>query len=156
MAIEFNEQQMEDIKEAIELFDKDGDNKIALNQVGDIVRALGECPTNEDVDKMLGNPCKEDLAKKIGIEEFLPIFTKIIQESVKGTYEDFMEGLRVFDKDGNGTVMGAEIRHVLTTLGEKLTSAQVSAMMQGQEETNGSLNYDKFSKYLLETPQTAI
>ena len=55
--------------------------------------------------------------KKMSCEEFLPFFTKIIDEAQHGTYEDFMEGMRVFDKDGNGTVMGAEIRHVLTTLG---------------------------------------
>lgn len=62
--------------------------------------------------------------KKMSHEEFMPIFDKVIKEAVKGTYEDFVEGLRVFDKDGNGTVMGAEIRHVLTTLGKEIVYLQ--------------------------------
>lgn len=43
----------------------------------------------------------------------------------QGTYQDYLEGLRVFDKEGDGKVMGAELRHVLTTLGESGTRTPV-------------------------------
>ena len=35
-----------------------------------------------------------------------------------GTIDDFMEALKVFDKEGQGTMSGAELRHVLTSLGK--------------------------------------
>lgn len=45
-----------DYREAFGLFDRVGDNKVAYNQVADIMRALGQNPTNKEVAKILGNP----------------------------------------------------------------------------------------------------
>lgn len=56
--------------------------------------------------------------KRVSFEEFLPIYLSCRQKKEQGTMEDFVEGLRVFDKDGNGFINSAELRHVLTSLGE--------------------------------------
>ena len=71
---DFSDDQRADFLEAFSLFDKTGDNKIYLAQAGDVFRALGQNPTNEEVAKVLGNPKAEDLnVKRITFDEFLPI-----------------------------------------------------------------------------------
>ncbi|XP_052003860.1 myosin, light chain 1, alkali; skeletal, fast-like [Xyrauchen texanus] len=148
--VDFSQDQMEDYKEAFGLFDRVGDNKVAYNQIADIMRALGQNPTNKEVANILGNPSIDDMAnKRVDFEGFLPMLQFVINSPNKASFEDYVEGLRVFDKEGNGTVMGAELRIVLSTLGEKMNEAEIDALMIGQEDENGSVNFEAFIKHIM-------
>ncbi|XP_076819280.1 myosin catalytic light chain, smooth muscle-like isoform X3 [Clavelina lepadiformis] len=147
----FSDSELAEYRDCFSLFDKTGDDKIMYHEVGECLRAFGQNPTNADVAKVLNNPSQEELnTKQVSFEEFLPMLAQIKRQAVPPNIEDFIEGLRVFDKENNGTVMGAELRHVLVSLGEKLTEEEVEQLMVGQEDTNGCVNYEEFSKYLME------
>ncbi|XP_069614507.1 myosin light polypeptide 6 isoform X2 [Ranitomeya imitator] len=147
---DFSEDQISDFREAFALFDRTGDGKILYNQCGDVMRALGQNPTNAEVLKVLGNPKSEELnSKTLGFDQFLPMMQTIAKNKDQGTTDDFIEGLKVFDKEGNGTVMGSEIRHVLVTLGEKMTEEEVEMLVCGHEDANGCINYEDFVRHIM-------
>lgn len=61
--------------------------------------------------------------------------------------EEIREYFRVFDKDGNGFISAAELRHVMTTLGEKLTAEEVDEMIREADiNGDGQVNYE--GKYM--------
>ena len=55
--------------------------------------------------------------KKLKLDEFLPIFSQVKKDKDQGGFEDFMECLKLYDKAENGTMMAAELSHVLLSLG---------------------------------------
>mgnify|MGYP001102027203 CR=1 FL=1 len=54
----------------------------------------------------------------IDFPEFLTMMARKMQDS-EGE-EEIREAFKVFDKEGNGFISAAELRHVMTNLGEKV------------------------------------
>uniref|UniRef100_UPI00358F323D myosin light chain 3, skeletal muscle isoform-like isoform X2 n=1 Tax=Myxine glutinosa TaxID=7769 RepID=UPI00358F323D len=150
MGHQFTADELEEFKEAFGLFDRRGDSKITYSQAGGVLRSLGQNPTNADVKKLLGNPTPDDMKNKtLDFEQFLPMLQSLSSQKDKGTYEDFIEGLRVFDKEGNGLLLGAELRHVLCALGERMSEDEVEELLVGQENADGYIPYEAFVKHIM-------
>lgn len=140
------------------------------------MRALGQNPTESDVKKFT-HQHKPD--ERISFEVFLPIYQAISKSRTSDTADDFIEGLRHFDKDGNGFISSAELRHLLTTLGmynlstllfsnylmysciyrlinylcffigEKLSDEEVETLLAGHEDSQGNINYEDFVRQVM-------
>lgn len=48
--------------------------------------------------------------------------------------EEIREAFKVFDRDNNGFISAAELRHVMTSIGEKLTDDEVDEMIREADQ----------------------
>ncbi|KFD61961.1 hypothetical protein M514_05662 [Trichuris suis] len=142
----------EQCKDMFNLYDEEGDGKIDGTQIGSVVRALGLKPTNAMVHKAAGEEYKRKGEKRITFEEFMPIYEQLTKEKEVGSYHDYLEGLRVFDKEENGKILAAELRHSLLALGERMNSEEVDEMFEGNQDAEGMINYEAFIKKVLAGP----
>jgi len=77
----------------------------------------------------------------IDFEEFLHMMLKKMKDT--DSEEEIREAFRVFDKDGNGFISADELRHVMTSLGEKLTDEEVDEMIREADiDGDGQINYE--------------
>ena len=57
--------------------------------------------------------------------------------------DEIREAFRAFDKDGNGFISAAELRHVMMNLGETLTDEEVNEMIREADiNADGQVNYE--------------
>merc|ERR1711948_74961 len=84
----------------------------------------------------------------IDFPEFLSLMARKMKDT--DTVEEIIEAFKVFDRDGNGFIRAAELRHVMTNLGEKLTDEEVDEMIREADvDGDGQINYEEFVKMMM-------
>nr|CAH8841420.1 unnamed protein product [Trichobilharzia regenti] len=144
--VDLSDKDLNDVHETFLLFDSKGDEKIDAKDVGEVVRALGLNPTESDIGKYghQNNP-----NERISFESFVPIYHGLLKEQVEVDQEAFIESFRVFDKEDNGFISAAELRHLLTALGEKLRDDEVDILLAGLENSQGLVPYQAFVQRIM-------
>merc|ERR1712046_542752 len=89
---------------------------------------------------------------EIDFSEFCELMGKMNgSRGSKAQQEEMLrDAFKVFDKDGGGSISSAELRHVLTNLGDKLTDEEVDDMIREADvDGDGQINYDEFVKIMM-------
>ena len=127
------------------MYDKQGNGTIEAGALADVLRSLGQNPTNAQI-----NALTQSHPKPFTFDEFHKIMSSNPQFKSQGSLEQFVQGFQVFDKDNNGLISSGELRYVLTSLGEKLSDEEVDDLLKLVEvDKNGYLNYENFVRTIM-------
>ena len=117
-----------EIRFAFDVYDFKGDGKVDGFYIGDLLRACNLNPTLATIEKVGGQ--KEKGKKIMGIDDFYPIFKSAKDSKDTGGIHDFVEILKLYDKNEDNSILGNELFRLLTNLGEKLTKEETKNLMK--------------------------
>ncbi|CAL9194543.1 unnamed protein product [Musa hybrid cultivar] len=141
------EEQISEFQEAFCLFDKDGDGCITLEELGTVIKSLGQNPSEEELHEMI-REVDSDGNGTIEFGEFLNLMSRKMKET--NVEEELKEAFKVFDKDQNGYISASELRNVMMNLGEKLTDEEVDQMIREADlDGDGQVNYEEFVRMMM-------
>ncbi|WOL14401.1 hypothetical protein Cni_G23181 [Canna indica] len=107
-----------------------------------VMCSLGQNPTEAELQYLIN----EVDADGIDFPEFLKLLARRMKDA---DLEDLNEAFRVFDNDLNDFIYAAELRHVMTNLGEKLTDEEVNEMRLMLMVIARSTTYEEFVKVMM-------
>jgi Ca2+-binding EF-hand superfamily protein len=105
-----------EIRFAFDVYDFKGDGKVDGFYIGDLLRACNLNPTLACIDVIGGQ--KEKGKKICGLEDFYPIYKEAKDSKDTGGIHDFVEILKLYDKNEDNTILGNELFRLLTNLGK--------------------------------------
>jgi calmodulin len=127
--------------------DKNGDGSITSKELGTVMRSLGTNPTEAELADMV-NEVDIDGKGTIDFPEFLTMMSRKLKDTE--SEEEILEAFKVFDKDGNGFISAAELRHIMISVGEKLSDEEVDEMIREADiDGDGQINYEEFVKMMM-------
>ena len=143
MVDKLTDEQREEFKEAFSLFDKDGDGCISTEELGTVMRSLGQNPTEAELQDMI-NEIDEDGNGTVEFNEFLVMMVKKSDPNADKEQE-LKEAFRVFDKNGDGFISAEELKLVMSRLGEELTDQELEEMIsEADKDGDKQVNFEEF------------
>merc|ERR1712112_157749 len=134
------------VKKICDIYDWDGKGELDMFFFGDIMYALG-MNTTKKVCVGLGQTDEE--GKKFA--KFDEVVAKVQAAAAtpdsQGSYADYIELMKLYDKNSNGTMMLAELDSILANLGDEVPKEEVQklfAELADPEDEDGFFPYAPF------------
>uniref|UniRef100_A0A1B6DGC7 EF-hand domain-containing protein n=1 Tax=Clastoptera arizonana TaxID=38151 RepID=A0A1B6DGC7_9HEMI len=139
--------QMNDFREAFRLFDKDGDGSITQEELGRVMRSLGQFAREEELQQMI-QEVDIDGDGYFSFEEFVEIASNMgttTECTADQEEKELRDAFRVFDKHNRGYISASDLRAVLQCLGEDLSEEEIEDMIKEVDvDGDGRIDFYEF------------
>lgn len=140
MGKDLSDDQVASMKEAFSLFDTDGDGRIAASELGILMRSLGGNPTQAQLKDIV---TQEKLTAPFEFPRFLELMKKHLKPEPFD--RQLLDAFRVLDKESTGYVAVSDLRHILTSIGEKLDPSEFDEWIREVDVgSDGRIRYEDF------------
>jgi len=138
---------VKELEEAFFLFDYDKDGKITAREVGPAVRSVGLNPTEPELKDMVNDVNAK--GGKVDVQNLCQVIAHRMPQQ-KTSPDDLRDAFEVFDRQGNGMVYVSDLKHSLTTLGERLTDEELDELVREcDQDGEGQVNFEDMIRVLL-------
>ena len=132
--------------DAFNMFDTNHDGTITPQKLGELMRKLGQNPSEADLIEMIEAVGKKG-SRKIGFEEFVEMMESKNNEC--DTEEELINTFRVFDTESNGLISVQNLANIIRTLGETLTEKEIDEIItEADVDGDGFINYEEFVRMM--------
>merc|ERR1712203_910129 len=120
--------EIDAIEFAFDVYDFKGDGNVDAFYAGDLIRACNLNPTPKTINEIGGQ--SEKGKKMLSKADVFPMYKACKDSKDQGGFHDFVEILKLYDKNDDNTMIGNELFRLLTNLGEKLTKEAKGLMKE--------------------------
>ncbi|KAJ8646680.1 hypothetical protein MRB53_008428 [Persea americana] len=136
-------ENMDQVKKVFNRFDANGDGKISATELGDVMRALGSSPTDDEIGRMMAE-IDADGDGFIDLKEFAAF-----HGGGAGDGRELRDAFDMYDQDKDGLISASELHRVLKSLGDRCTIEDCSRMIRSVDsDGDGSVNFEEFQEMM--------
>ena len=143
------EAEVEEVREAFNLFDVDGSGRIDPKELKEAMVSLGYTNNNAVISDMIADLDKDGMGE-LDFDEFLNIFTlQIGAGSGEESREDVAKIFHLFDVEKTGYISLNQLKRVARELGETMSDAELLEMIErASSRDDGLVSFDDFYNIL--------
>jgi centrin-3 len=138
--------EIEDTKEAFDLFDTSRCGSIDMHAFDVVMKAMGFTIATEEAENQVGN-IVESMGLTYDGRVTYDVFLEVVKQQAakRNPVEHLMKAFDLFDSDDTGKISVKNIQQVASKLGEKLSLTEVEAMVdEFDRDQDGYISRNEF------------
>merc|ERR1711970_403579 len=139
------------LKVCFDLFDTKKVDFLSADDLGEIMRAMGFRPTEEELKDLLAE-IDEDGSGEIEFGEFCQLCATFLVEDpdMETMKRELKDAFRLYDKEGQGYISTDTLRGLISELLAPLTEEELEGILEElDEDGSGSMDFDEFCEMMM-------